>query len=539
MTSLPSNTQHRLQKLPQIPSVWEGDRRTLQGGEYSIDGDSPAAGDCILWVDGSEGMVRAMDIVASDIGPEAIVRTLIRAMETPRRPAVPARPQKIVVRNREIQFFLRGALQSLGIAIDYVPELPLIDELFRSFEAPEDNRPDPLPKAYSKPLKQLADQLWKVAPWQYLTDHEIITIHWDAAEASREIYGCVLGMLGQEYGIILYRSLDSLKQFRVMAASVKDPEQMEQAFLSQDCWFLNYEAHNFDPEDTFDIGELSVDEVVPLFGSVHPLEGVRPFLDEEEAEVVYYALEGIRQFVRQHHKHLSQDPIEALEQKLAIAPPSTTSTAGPTVQLSLAIQPPLIEELLAIEDEADETAQSPLRNDLVPANACLSLGMIPWPVREALHDNPRAYCQKQTVETQGDGFPVLIIQTSRPKAQEMINRLQEEGGIIGLGFNLGEDSWTATSYDLGILQTGAKNLYLFGEFLQDSPTHHKARQKWNQRCQSTKGYCGLLIAMGVSGRSRGNPQLKDMLGFFEARFLSAEELGIGPLQLMPHFDMEW
>jgi hypothetical protein len=120
----------------------------------------------------------------------------------------------------------------------------------------------------------------------------------------------------------------------------------------------------------------------------------------------------------------------------------------------------------------------------------------------------------------------------------MITRLRQEGGITGLGFNLGEDSWTGTSYDLGILQTGHQNLYLFGEFLQDSPTHQKARQKWDQRCQATKGYCGLLIAMGVSGRSRGNPQLKDMLGFFEANFLSPDDLGVGPLQLMPNFDLE-
>lgn len=537
MTSLPSNTQHRLRKLPQIPSVWEGDRRILQGGEYSVDGESPASGDCILWVDGSEGMVRAMDIVASDAGPEAVVRTLIRAMETPRRPSVPARPQKIVVQNREIQFFLRGALQSLGITIDYVPDLPLIDELFRSFEAPENNRPDPLPKTYIKPLKQLADQLWRVAPWQYLTDHEVITLRWDRAGVSRELYACVLGMLGEEYGIILYRSLDSLQQFRRMAVSIQAPEQMEQAFLSQDCWFLNYESRDFEGEDLLDIGELPADSVVPIFGSIHPLEGVRPFLDEEEAEVVYYALEGILQFVSQHHQRLSQDPIKGFEQLITLSP--ATGTQAAKVQMTLAIQPALIEELLNIEEDADNSAQVSLRNDLVPANACLSLGMIPWKVREALHSHPRAYCQKQTVAAQGDGFPVLIIQTSRPKAQEMITRLRQEGGITGLGFNLGEDAWTATSYDLGILKTESENLYLFGEFLRDSPTHQKARQKWDQRCQATKGYCGLLIAMGVSGRSRGNPQLKDMLAFFEARFLSAEELGVGPLQLMSDFETEW
>ncbi len=62
---------------------------------------------------------------SSRIGPEAIVRTLMRAMEHPHSPAKPARPQRIVVRDREIQFYLRGVLQDLDIAIDYAPELPV------------------------------------------------------------------------------------------------------------------------------------------------------------------------------------------------------------------------------------------------------------------------------------------------------------------------------------------------------------------------------------------------------------------------------
>ena len=121
MNSLPLSTQQRLKKLPQIPSVWEGDRRPLSGMQKGVEIDDDAKGDCILWVDGSEGFVRSMDIVSPEMGIEAVVRTLLKAIENPHSPAKPARPQKIVVRNREIQFFLRGALQSLDINIDYVP----------------------------------------------------------------------------------------------------------------------------------------------------------------------------------------------------------------------------------------------------------------------------------------------------------------------------------------------------------------------------------------------------------------------------------
>ena len=74
---------------------------------------------------------------------------------------------------------------------------------------------------------------------------------------------------------------------------------------------------------------------------------------------------------------------------------------------------------------------------------------------------------------------------------------------------------------------------MFGEFLDDDPTHIEARQKWNQRCKNTNGCCGLIIAKGLTGSARGNPQLRDMMALFETRSLSPEDLGIGTLQLMP------
>ena len=108
MSSLPAATLNRLLKLPQITSVWEGDRRPINTHE-GLSSDEQS-GDCILWVDGSEGLVRSMDVIPDSAGLESVVRTLLHAMEVPRPPALPGRPQKIVVRNRELQFFLRGVL---------------------------------------------------------------------------------------------------------------------------------------------------------------------------------------------------------------------------------------------------------------------------------------------------------------------------------------------------------------------------------------------------------------------------------------------
>jgi hypothetical protein len=489
-----------------------------------------------------------MDVIPEDAGLETVVRTLIRAMEVPRPPAPPCRPKKIVVRNREIQFLLRGVLQGLDISIDYQPNLPLIDELFRTFESPDLARPDPLPPEYSSPLESLARQIWDVAPWEVLADHDIISLELVLPDGAQTLYACVMGMLGQEYGIILYRSLESLRQFREMALEEKSPSALEQAFLSQDCWFLNYEFEDEEEDD-----RATEDEGEPIFGSIHPLEGIRPFLDESEALTLYFALEGLRRFVKNHEDSLSYDPIPTLTQRFRIKHPLQPNEKKQERVVNVATQPALAAEFVAQfnnddnfslgflddDDDGEDPDEPVLRDDLIPENSYMSLGMIPWDLVELIRASPTVHYQASNATMKGDGMPVLMIQTSRPKAKDLINRLRAEGPITGLGFNLGEDPWTETKYDLGILQTQDEKLFLFGEFLLDSPTHKQARKNWERRCKATKGHCAVLIAMGVTGQSKGNPKLQHMLAYFETEFLSSQALGIGPLQLMPNLDFDF
>jgi hypothetical protein len=544
MNTLPQTALRRLKKIPQIPSVWEGDRRTLAGLRGNGESDGPESGECIIWVDGSEGFVRAMDVVTPEMGPEAVVRTLLRAIETPHSPAKPARPQKIVVSNRELQFFLRGALQSLDIAIDYVSELPLIDELFRGFEAMGNSRPPALPSQYEVALKETAFDIWKIAPWELLADHDILAIelnHWELGT----IYACVMGMLGREYGLILYRSLESLKQFRQAALTEQAVEDLEKAFLSQDCWFVNFEStSDIDEEDEedFDLSDLPLEEIIPRFGSIHPYEGIRPYLDEEEVNAVYVVLQAILRFVRACQRELAEDPIGAVNKRYSIPPLDGEKSEKP-LSVKVSTLPALAGELLDMfelseyEDEDEDEDEIPLRGDLVPADAFLSLGMMPWDMVEKLQNRSKLHYQSQGAVARGEGMPIILIQTSRPKAKEMIETIQASGGLKGIGFNPGEDPFSETTYDLGILQMENGQLYLFGEFINDDADHVKARQKWDRRCQETQGYCALVVAMGVTGSSRGKPQLQDMLAFFEAKSIDIKDLDLGVLQLMPQFEL--
>ncbi|MEH2254878.1 DUF6930 domain-containing protein [Nostoc sp.] len=543
MTSFNRSTSRRLKKLTQIPSVWEGDRRPLSSPNQQS--DSEAKGECILWVDYSQGVVRGMDVVASDIGPEAIVRTLMQAMEHPQSPARPARPQRIVVKDREIQFYLRGVLQDLDIAIDYAPELPLIDELFRGFADILDSQTPDLPPQYAQILREKAFAIWQAAPWEFLEEQQILSIEinkWDVGT----LYASVMGMLGMEYGILFYRSEESLKQFRAAVLTDEEStEYLEEAFLKQDCLFLTFESiddTDEDDDEEDDLADLPLSEIDPTFGNIHPLEGLRSVLYDEEALVILVAIESLSRFIRDHRRQLHEDIFPTLSRRYRISLPQSEESTK-SVAVTVSTIPQLAAELeemagFGIDDEEiDNLDFQSLRDDLIPEDSFLSLGVVSWEMLDSLRKGV-SYHQASEIKPVGDGLPVILIQTSRPKAKTVIERIEAAGGLKAICFNPGADPFDGDRYDLGLLQTQNGELFLFGEFLDEDPIHVEARKKWNQRCKNTKGYCGLIIAKGLTGASRGNPQLRDMMALFEGRSLSPKNLGIGTLQLMPQLKFE-
>ncbi|MDZ7964990.1 MAG: hypothetical protein RM368_08430 [Nostoc sp. DedSLP03] len=543
MTSFNRSTSRRLKKLTQIPSVWEGDRRPLSSPNQVS--DSEAKGECILWVDYSQGVVRGMDVVASDTGPEAIVRTLMQAMEHPQSPARPARPQRIVVKDREIQFYLRGVLQDLDIAIDYAPELPLIDELFRGFADILDSQTPDLPPQYAQILREKAFAIWQAAPWEFLQEQQILSIEinrWDVGT----LYASVMGMLGMEYGILFYRSEDSLKQFRAAVLTDEEStEHLEEAFLKQDCLFLTFESvdeTDEDDDEEDDLADLPLSEIDPTFGNIHPLEGLRSVLYDEEALVILVAIESLSRFIRDHRRQLHEEIFPTLSRRYRISLPQSEESTK-SVAVTVSTMPQLAAELeemagFGIDDEEINNLDfQSLRDDLIPEDSFLSLGVVSWEMLEFLRKGV-SYHQAGEIKQVGDGLPVILIQTSRPKAKTVIERIEAAGGLKAICFNPGADPFDGDRYDLGLLQTQNGELFLFGEFLDEDPIHVEARKKWNQRCKNTKGYCGLIIAKGLTGASRGNPQLRDMMALFEGRSLSPKDLGIGTLQLMPQLKFE-
>jgi hypothetical protein len=528
MSALNRSTRHRLQRLPQVPATWEGDRLVLPA--RIANWEQPP--ECILWADPLQETILSSDLVSAEVGPEAMVRALLQAMEHPMDRSPPVRPVKVVVRDRQMQLFLRGALQDLDIQVAYAERLPMVDAAFASLTESLHPGPPPLPAPFVEPLQQKAMELWRAALWQSLADHQIVSIELPQATT---FYVSVLGLLGVEYGVLLYRSLDSLKRFRAQITQTRTLEQKKEAYLQQDCIFLTFDPVDDEQEEKrVDLATLPLSQIEPTFGQLHPLEGMRPFLDEEEALHVLVALEALHRFWQQHRRKFARGRF-----------PSTSSTYTidvgfePPVPVTVTTLPTLADELYTMvppPTPSGNELQSPLDvlgAELVPEDCIYSLGRVSWALVESLHTLGHCYQQQEALATLGDGLPTVMLQTSGPKAKALIAKLRQAGGVQGIGFSPGEDAFLGKSYDLGVLRTEDKQMHIFGEFEADTPQHVQARKKWDQRCRKTKGYCGLIVAKGATGAARGNPQLGDMLALFEVRVLSSKELGLGTVLLMP------
>lgn len=565
-SALPPLTLRRLQKLPQLPSVWEGDRCAMHDSlpNMRVRDRDVQQGDCVLWVDGSAPTVRAMDVVPTAAGPEAVVRILLRAMEQPHSPAQPARPRKIVVRDRQLQFFLRGVLKDLDITVNYAPHLPCIDEIFASFQEvdPGDDE-DTIPEHYEDLLITQAEQIWKDGLWCSLAEHQVIAIHlnrWDI----KTLYLSVMGLMGMEFGLLFYRTLDALQAFRQVAIemdSSRDLDLMEEAFLRQDCLFMTFQSLYEDEEEAMDFGVqpgLSAgddfEDVDFELGSLHPMEGIRPQLHEEELAALTVALEALHRFWKRYGKQLSLEQFPAKQGKFRIPDPTQPEGAA-TVQVQVETLPEVAAALDALmsEDDAGEphspmlpgepglpgTASGmrmvPLEDDFVPDGAFLSLGMLPWEVVEVMDRKGRlrpSVKPQKARRPQGQGLPIFMIQTTRPKVKAMMDQLEACQNPTGMGFQILQHMRGGNGVRLGVLRTGNGQHLIVQVSEFDDRQGQEAYVKWRQRCEQTDQRCGLLLADGAAGQHCGNPQQKNLVVLYEMPALDERALSQALNQLI-------
>ena len=173
-----------------------------------------------------------------------------------------------------------------------------------------------------------------------------------------------------------------------------------------------------------------------------------------------------------------------------------------------------------------------LHDDLVPDGALILLTKLaPERLQQLRTAKYYQALEKGKAKAGKASWPIVIIQTSRPKALALIERIKSLGGIQAMCFNPGHDPFNQLTFQLGIWQAGDSSLHLFHEYDVDDQHHRQALDKWQQQQTKSRGCCGIMIAAGVTGRNRGNPQSKDIVAFLEVVFCIPGELDLEPLVL--------
>lgn len=527
MTKILSSTLKRLQSLKRTNAVWEGDRRPLPKapsdrasntnlihiGNYLAE-TSNLQPHCILWVDGSLGIVRAMEVVKAECGTEAVVRNLILAMERPQSSAIPCLPHKILVSDRSLQFYLRGVLQDLDILVEHADHLPLIDEIFCNILEQNSSPPPPVPPQQAKLLYAEATKLWQLAPWEYLWDHQVLQIrlnHWEIDS----IYAVVMGKLGLEYGVNFYRDPQSLIEFREQFVPEQEDDQLEELFLHQDCFFCLFDS-------TEDLSESEIhyfrahhcqlinQGMYPVLGSINPLEGGRSYLDSEEADILTASLIALNHYFSKFEHQLPKLNFKSVKAQKLVA------TKTVTLEHSQVTIPVEVRPASDLSEQAELAPKLPsISQDLMPDNYLVKLGEMNHELWELVLIHTHVDIDFQP----NPKYPLatIIVQTSRPKALTMIKQIKQTGGIEGLTFfpaNLEPD------LEICVLKMADGNYQVIHEL--DRP-HLK---KWSKVAEQQHHSCIFLISMGATGSSRGKLVPEYILGCYHLKLLKPSEPGL-------------
>jgi hypothetical protein len=528
MAGLPKTTLQQLLKLPQRPTVWEGDRFTLG----QVVKDEPSQ-DLVLWMDLESQMILGSAILESSQPIEALLPSLLQAMQQPlaaRQGPGLGRPKTLRVRTRELQFFLRGALQGLDIEVTHAEQLPLLDAVFADFQETFLQRQPETDLPLEEDLHQLAYRLWKQAPWNWLGDHQIVEV--DCPDLfDGPFYACVLGNGGETYGILFYRSLEALHQFRQRATAVQAAEQEpdESTLLSQDCLFLNYNL----PEELDNLphaGRLvDPDEIDPFFGSIHPLEGIRP-LNEPESEQLWVALEAFYRFWRGHGQKFKDGDFPPIQGRYRIELPDQSH--------KLSVQVRTMHEL-AQEYAAELPPRPaglktvPFREDLIPDRCGLSLEFVEKSVYERLRQTAGIVLQSSDLPLPGGRTATvtcLYVQLSRSEAQTLVRKMQTSGGLKGLCLFPLMEPILGTPLLVAIAQLGngeAQNMGTF-EFSHPASRDHVLKQ-WQRKIKGKPVRTALLVAHGLVGEDTSEIDANLLVGLFEGPCLTPPNLNPGDL----------
>jgi hypothetical protein len=280
----------------------------------------PYRPDVVLWVDGESGMILAQDLVPPDESAGALAAALKKASAAAK---VPPPPYLRVSDEAQAETLRRALGEGVTVEAGPLPELePLLDSLRESIRG----GPEPTylgggriaPEVMAR-LFRAATRLYRVAPWEFMTDADSPALDIPALGVSGVAYS-VMGLAGQSFGFLLFENAADALTFRAFAERHEPDEGEPIDDETPGVRFLTLElvsGAELTPEMRREIKrhrwEVAGPRAYPELRWLDPDMAVRPY-GEREVALLTAAAEALAAFTSRHKRELSaRDPFTVTE----------------------------------------------------------------------------------------------------------------------------------------------------------------------------------------------------------------------------------
>lgn len=263
----------------------------------------------LLVVSSPQGFVRAGLGIDGPPTDAEVVEVARQAMEAPIPPLVPFRPKRLLVRDAGLAMLLAEALAGDGVRVEVVRELPtlsrVLPELLQTVVGAGTSSVTGV-AAFEPELCELAADLARIAPWEYIDELSPIEITLDDAEPIALVVQ-VLGESSVVKGLAIHGSPDVWRR-ALLAGPAPDGEAGARAdpVDALAVWF--HPANQVPPalRQAFMAARLAIAEgCYPDFVRLRPSRPVGPIATVEEAAHVLAVLSALVVFLKDRGRLLA------------------------------------------------------------------------------------------------------------------------------------------------------------------------------------------------------------------------------------------
>jgi tetratricopeptide (TPR) repeat protein len=347
---MPRNTRLAPSDLPQSEDSWVFAIRKLRNW-ITDESEEPVRALVLLLVNRTEGLILASEIVKK-VSLRGIQKFLFKAMTHPDKKLGMQleRPAKIIFEDQDLFKNLTPVLQKIQIRAIYYPKIEAVDEMVRELEKYMNKGLPEIPGLFSgkgvtrtvaAALFEAAAEFYRQGPWVQLGNDDFLAVR--ISPRNEQLYTCVLGQAGVEYGLSLYKRWEDIELlYRAHDHPIETiPETGMHTLLFNPSYMISF-------DDLDDIERYGWDVAGP---QAYPFPAI--FLSNKEVarsdleEILCYEalLRAIPELVKNHLQKNLQGEIEPFETKLTVS----TTGGSRTVEFKYPAGELPLEEMSALE----------------------------------------------------------------------------------------------------------------------------------------------------------------------------------------------